>query len=118
MPPKDAFLDRIDCLVVPSEWKEPAGLVVNEARGHFVPVLAARIGGIPELVPDASKPLLFRAGDRAELAQRLEQFAASPTTYREEQRGASLDWPEHVAAITEAYEGRAGDQSRRSRVPA
>jgi len=48
---KDAFLDGLDCLVVPSEWKEPAGLVVNEARGRFVPVIAARIGGIPELVP-------------------------------------------------------------------
>jgi glycosyltransferase involved in cell wall biosynthesis len=101
---KAAFLDRIDCLVVPSEWKEPAGLVVNEARGHYVPVLAARIGGIPELVPAASRPLLFPPGDRAELARRMEDFVRSPEQFRELRSGAGLDWTQHAGLVVRVYD--------------
>jgi glycosyltransferase involved in cell wall biosynthesis len=102
-PARAEFLDRIDCLVVPSVWKEPAGLVVNEARGHFVPVIAARIGGIPELVPQASQALLFDPGDREQLACRLAEFAADPARYRETERGPALDWDAHLALVVNAY---------------
>jgi glycosyltransferase involved in cell wall biosynthesis len=56
-------------VVVPSEWYENAPMTVLEAFGHGKPVLAARIGGIPELVEDGENGALFPAGDRQALAQ-------------------------------------------------
>ena len=60
---RERFFRCIDCLVVPSEWDEPAGLVVAEAAARGIPVVGAAIGGIPEYVAPASRHLLFRAGD-------------------------------------------------------
>lgn len=41
---------QIDYLVVPSVWQEPFGLVLTEAARAGIPVLAARAGGMPEIV--------------------------------------------------------------------
>jgi glycosyltransferase involved in cell wall biosynthesis len=38
--------------LVPSAWPEPFGLVVIEALGCGTPVLARRVGGIPEILRD------------------------------------------------------------------
>jgi glycosyltransferase involved in cell wall biosynthesis len=100
---KATFFADTDCLVVPSEWKDPAPLVVNEARAHGIPVIGARIGGIPELVASASQPLLFRSGDAAELGARLVEFASAPDRYRGD-RDEAPGWPEHVRALEDAYE--------------
>ena len=100
---KRAFFSSIDCLVVPSELREPAGLVVNEARAYGVPVIASRVGGVPELVPLASQPLLFTAGDVDDLRARLLAFAADPERYREPPPGPEEGWDAHVEAVLAAY---------------
>ena len=78
---KESLFDDLDCLVVPSEWKDPAPVVVNEARGRGIPVIGAAIGGIPELIAPECRPLLFPPGDAGALAQRLETFAAAPAPF-------------------------------------
>ena len=99
---RDRFLGEIDCLVVPSEWREPAPLVINEATARGVPVIGAATGGIPELVPEPCRELLFPSGDRAALVRSLERFLADPGRF-----GAfeppSWGWEEHLAAIRRAY---------------
>ncbi len=79
---KDAFFDALDCLIVPSEWKDPAPVVVNEARGRGIPVIGAAIGGIPELIAGECRPLLFPPGDAHALARRFEAFVADPPRVR------------------------------------
>lgn len=88
----DAFLAEIDLLAVPSLVHEAMGRVVVEAFGHGVPVIAARRGGLPELVrgdsgwlyePDdaGALPALLRklADDPAQLApRRAAALAAAP----------------------------------------
>jgi glycosyltransferase involved in cell wall biosynthesis len=58
-------------LICPSEWYEPFGRVVIEAFSRGVPVLAARIGALEELVDDDRTGRLFRAGDSEDLARQV-----------------------------------------------
>jgi glycosyltransferase involved in cell wall biosynthesis len=111
---KEAFFAATDCLIVPSEWKDPAPLVINEARARGIPVIGARIGGIPELVGPASRPLLFPSGNAAELSARLAAFASSPDRYRGEPDDSS-GWPEHVRAIQGVYDRAASASSAGAR---
>lgn len=39
-----------DFAIVPSIWNEPAGLVVLEAQAAGLPIIASRVGGIPEFI--------------------------------------------------------------------
>ncbi len=100
---KESFFDGIDCLIVPSEWKDPAPLVVNEARARGVPVIGSRMGGIPELIPPSSRALVFEAGNITELVARLEAFARAPAEYADNSGAALPDWPTHLELIESAY---------------
>lgn len=101
---KETLLGTADCVVVPSEWKDPAPVVVNEARARGIPVIGAQIGGIPELVAPECTPLLFPSGDVGVLADRLRTFAAAPARFRPEPAAASTDWPAHLEGVLTAYE--------------
>ncbi len=100
---KEELLDDLDCLVVPSQWKDPAPVVLNEARGRGIPVIGAAIGGIPELIAPACSPLLFTPGDVGGLAARMEAYAAGPEAYRPEPEAAPIAWPGHLAGVLTAY---------------
>lgn len=100
---KEALFDDLDCLVVPSEWKDPAPVVVNEARGRGIPVIGAAIGGIPELIAPECRPLLFPPGDAGALARRFEAFAAAPGRYLPAPAAAPIDWTSHLALVLAAY---------------
>jgi glycosyltransferase involved in cell wall biosynthesis len=111
---KRAFFSAIDCLVVPSEWKDPAPLVVNEARALGVPVIGAEIGGIPELIAPEWEPLLYPAGDRRALQARLEMFAADPGAYASREASQPGGWDVHLGRVLEAYDdARASPQVTR-----
>ena len=67
----EPLMQAADCLICPSLWAEAAGLVNQEALACGLPVLASRIGGIPEIVEDCRAGYLFTPGDHQELADRL-----------------------------------------------
>ena len=74
-----AILSDLDAIVVPSLWEENSPLVVMLALRCGVPVLASRIGGIPELVADGRNGLLFNTGDHTHLARTLRRVIENPT---------------------------------------
>lgn len=71
-------LSSIDVLVVPSIWPENSPLVIQEAFLAGVPVVASRIGGIPDVVDEGKNGLLFRAGDADDLARSLARLLHEP----------------------------------------
>ena len=78
-------------LFVQSSLMEGLPVVLMEALGMQVPVIAPRVAGIPELVRDGETGLLFTAGDWRELATRMERAAREPELCRKlAERGHSL----------------------------
>ena len=67
--PQD-WMRRAACVVVPSFWQEPYGLVAAEAVALGRPVVAFAIGGLPEAC--GGKATLVEAGNVAALAEALE----------------------------------------------
>ena len=64
----------LDVLVVPSLWPENAPLVIQEAFMHGVPVVGARMGGIPEFVDHGVNGMLYEASSPVALAAALQPF--------------------------------------------
>ena len=58
-----AMLRSSRLLVVPSVWGEPCGIVVLEGLACGVPVVASRVGGIPELIDEGRTGLLVPPAD-------------------------------------------------------
>lgn len=67
-----------DIVVVPSRWQEPLGLINLEAGACRKPVVATRVGGIPEAIEDGTNGFLVEAGDIDALATRVAALIAAP----------------------------------------
>ncbi len=67
-----------DILCLPSRWQEAFGLVLAEAMSCEKPVVATRVGGIPEVVEDGETGFLVPRGDLAALAEKLVLLARDP----------------------------------------
>ncbi|MCC7417773.1 MAG: glycosyltransferase family 4 protein [Acidobacteria bacterium] len=64
-----------EAVVLPSVVSEAFGRSVVEAMACGVPAVAAKIGGVPEVLTGEFASLLFTPGDAAALASRLEAIA-------------------------------------------
>lgn len=67
----------LDVLVMPSLW-EGFGLVLLEAMSAGKPIVASRVGAIPEIVLDGETGLLVPPGDPHSLAQALLEVLRDP----------------------------------------
>ncbi|GAB3596831.1 glycosyltransferase family 4 protein [Microbacterium tumbae] len=83
----EAEYGRADLLVHPS-LAESYGMVVAEALAHGVPVLATRVGGIPEAVSHSEAVCLIPAGDGAALRDALRGWLQDPSLRRRMRDGA------------------------------
>jgi glycosyltransferase involved in cell wall biosynthesis len=72
------ILAGIDVLVVPSMWYENNPRVIQEAFASKTPVIASNVGGISEFVQDGVNGYLFRRGDSADLAARMQCIVDDP----------------------------------------
>ena len=70
--------DAARAVVVPSEWYENSPYAVLEAFTRGCPVVAADIGGLPELIQDGDNGLLFASGDSDDLVRALRRLVDEP----------------------------------------
>jgi glycosyltransferase involved in cell wall biosynthesis len=75
---KVRFLQSIDVLSVPTDYREPKGLYVLEAWANMVPVVQPRHGSFPELLEATGGGLLVEPGDAPGLAAALHQLLDDP----------------------------------------
>jgi len=77
-----SLLQAADLLVLNSR-EEPFGLVLIEAMSSGTPVLATRVGGVPEIVKDSVNGWLIEKGDTAQLAAKLLYLSRNRSTLRQ-----------------------------------
>jgi glycosyltransferase involved in cell wall biosynthesis len=71
------LIDEALLSVVPSRWYDNAPLSVHESFLHATPVIAARIGGIPEQVQDGVTGMLFEPDCVEDLRSVLQSMLAN-----------------------------------------
>jgi glycosyltransferase involved in cell wall biosynthesis len=76
------FYQKARYVVVPSEWYEMCTLVILEAMGQGLPVIASDIGGLSELVKNEETGLLFRPKDVEQLAVQIRYLWERPDLCR------------------------------------
>ncbi len=81
-------------VVLPSEWYENAPLSILESYALGKPVIAASIGGIPELVRNGISGTVFNSGSIDELADVLDSYHHSPLPLLEELGKNGRTWIE------------------------
>ncbi len=84
-------------VVVPSEWYENASMGILEAMACGKPVIASRMGGIPEQVQDGETGLLFESGNIEALRAAIERLASEPELRRQMGRAARRRVEEHFS---------------------
>ncbi|MBC7129416.1 MAG: glycosyltransferase family 4 protein [Thermoplasmatales archaeon] len=116
---KEAY-ERANVTVVPSIWYEVFGMIIIESFVCSTPVVASRIGGIPELVRDGYNGFLFEPGNVDELADILNEISGNPRILRKLEKGAresskKYDIKEHINKLEEIYRSLTGKNHKRTK---
>jgi glycosyltransferase involved in cell wall biosynthesis len=110
LPRAISLLKGATLTVVPS-LSEGGGLVNIEAQAASCPVIASRVGGIPEYVIDGISGILFESGNVDELAQKIKLVITEPHLRRKIINGGlehsqRFDWdilgPQYIALYEKA----------------
>jgi glycosyltransferase involved in cell wall biosynthesis len=110
-----ALLAGATALVMGSTWPENAPLVCLEARAAGCPVIAPRIGGIPELVEDGIDGLLYEPGSADSLATAMARLGGpQPPTLRVRPPPSVEAYAEGVEAVYRSVMDRGRSAQTRS----
>jgi len=98
-------LSYIDVGIIPSIWEEIAGIVVSEFKLSKTPIIASRIGGIPEAVEHGVNGFLFEPGNAEELAKYMKFFIENPQEIPKfmERTNWSFDIDKYVGETIKIY---------------
>ena len=103
------LMEEAACVLVPSVWAEPYGLVAIEAMARGTPVMVGNRGGLPEIVQNGVSGMVENPDDPAAWAKRLKAFLGSEPVQRKMRaealkRAHSLGEPKkHLEAVMALY---------------
>jgi glycogen(starch) synthase len=104
------LVHRASCVAIPSLY-EPFGIVALETLAGGAPLIAARTGGLAELIAGTGAGLLFEPGNADELANCIERVLGDPRLADDMRArgtallGARYSWVAIAAATALIYAG-------------
>jgi glycogen(starch) synthase len=101
-----AMINTSTVVVMPSRWPEPFGLVALQAAQMGRPVVACRVGGLPEVVDHERTGLLVAADDEQAMANTIERLLSDALCVKqmgERSRQMARDKFD-FSALVDAYE--------------
>ncbi|QEH36939.1 GDP-mannose-dependent alpha-(1-2)-phosphatidylinositol mannosyltransferase [Aquisphaera giovannonii] len=110
------LLRDADCAIVPSLVAESFSITTREALVRSVPVLASRLGALPEAIQDGENGFTFNPDQPEELASLLRRIATEPGLLRRLRGGArasrTLTTAQHADLVRSVYEDVLSRSSR------
>lgn len=105
-----------DVFVLPSLF-EPFGIVLLEAMAAGLPIVASRVGGVPDVVEDGRTGILVEPGNAQALCQALEFLISNPPLRQRmgeagRRRAAKYSWDIVIPRIREVYEEAITERDR------
>ena len=105
----ESLIRKAKCSIYPSECYENCPFSVTESQVYETPVLASRIGGIPELIKEGKTGELFTAGDATDLENKLRKLLETPgllEQYSQNCKRANWETPNsYYAKLMKIYKG-------------
>lgn len=98
--PRDAVLHEMaaaEIIIVPSIWYENCPMVVVEAMALGKPIVASRIGALAEIIQDDVSGLLFKVGDRDDLARAVNYLFSNDAVRNRLSTGARNAYINHFS---------------------
>ena len=92
------YMRRARYLAVPSECNESLSMVTLEAFACGTPVIASKLGALPEVITDGRNGLFFRPRDPCDLACKAAHLWSHPEHARALGRGARSDYETRFSA--------------------
>ncbi len=108
-PMAEGVFAAADVVCQMSRWEEVFGWTIAEAMGHSKPMVATRVGGIPELVEDGQSGFLVSRGDAAAMAEKILLLLRDPALRERMGRAgrlaaeAKFDLRKNVAEVLKLY---------------
>jgi glycogen synthase len=101
------ILSSLDILALPSAYEE-MGSVLVEAMAAALPVVASRVGGIPDVVSSGETGILVQPEDADALAAAFDSLVAEPQERQRlgaaaQRRVASYAWPDLAQRLMKLY---------------
>lgn len=103
------LMNTATIVVMPSRWQEPFGLVALEAALMARPIVATRVGGLPEVVAHEETGLLVESENSEALARAVVSLLSHPDVARRMGESARaraqtlFGWESHVNAYDALY---------------
>jgi glycosyltransferase involved in cell wall biosynthesis len=111
------YYDNATIALVPSIWQEPFGMAGVEAMSVGRPVVASRVGGIPEWLEDGKTGYLVDPGNSEQIAEKVITLLSNKkllqqmgTNARKKAEGYSLDT--YVDSLERIYESLISEYDR------
>jgi glycosyltransferase involved in cell wall biosynthesis len=108
-PFSEGVYDAADVVCQFSRWEEVFGWMIAEAMAHGKPVVATRVGGIPELITNGESGFLVERGDTAAMGERImtlladRELRARLGQSGRETVSAKFDLRKNVAQLISSY---------------
>jgi len=103
----EKWYKRWDLFVLPS-IAETFGIVILEAMKNGLPIVATRVGGVPDIITHRKNGYLVSSGNASALSKGIEEVLGNPVMRTKLHREAMdrvkvYDWREVIKALEESY---------------